>query len=98
MSSFTDLQKLREILLDIKVELISAYRSNNSYDELVVVATILNDVHLDAVVHRLKSQVPGLKKGDHQGWACFHCKDIVVHLMTDDARRYYQIDEMYLEV
>lgn len=98
MSTLKDQQKLREILLDVKVELINTYRSNNSYDESVVVATILNDVHLTAAVHRLKSEIPKLKKGDHQGWACFHFKDIVVHLMTDDARRYYRIDEMYLEV
>ena len=43
--------------------------------------------------HRLPTH--GVPRHDRSGWVVIDCGEVIVHLMNDEQREYYQLDELY---
>ncbi len=72
-------------------------------DHMVVLSTN-NTVHIDAILAGLKSALKGISKQDlpqrisgtsESGWVIFDLGFCIFHIMTQELRTYYHIDELF---
>lgn len=100
-----NLKLIYNVLDDKKGEDIVIYDIKNvsSIADFMVICTCTSEVHLEAVADELlfvmkheKDLLPiavdGLGKSR---WVCIDFGDVIIHLMTDDARKFYDLESIW---
>ncbi len=98
-------------LSDISCENVQAYYVGEIYDyvDFCIIATVRSEVHKRGVVDRLaqffsqkflhsyaqRCSVKTKTQKSEQGWLLIDLYDIVIHLMNDDTRNFYELEKMW---
>lgn len=75
--------------------------AENSYTDLVVIATTYNERQTRAVADGIQShlrnnhQVRSIGREDAPGWVLLDYGDVVVHVFHEDTRAIYNLDELW---
>lgn len=85
------------VLLDI--------RANSSWADYMIIATVSSHVqarglekYLQESIHQSGRELHrNSQRSDQENWHLFDCGDMVVNLMTAEAREYYQLEELWFE-
>lgn len=80
-------------------------RKKCSWTDYFVVATITSTGHLKGLTRELWNFLVSLnihplnrhKTPDISGWELIDCGNIVIHLMSEELRKYYSIEELFIE-
>jgi ribosome-associated protein len=75
----------------------------SSWTRYFIIATVMSSGHLRGLVKELRAFLTDQsveiyhkhKQLDDNGWELLDCGDIVVHLMSEDKRRFYELDKLW---
>ena len=73
----------------------------SSLTDFMVIASGTSDRHINAmserVIERLKKDVSGMKIEGQSGgdWLLVDAGDVIVHLMSSDARKFYDLESLW---
>ena len=92
---FTEMKVLSPVLLDLE-----AYRT---YCDYMVVATGTSNRHLAATSDRLREEIKrttgqlplSIEGGRDAQWLLMDYGDVVIHLLTEEARTFYDLEGMW---
>ena len=95
--------KIIATLEDIKaVNPVAIYvKKISSLTDFMVIASGTSDRHINAmserVIERLKKDVSGMKIEGQSGgdWLLVDAGDVIVHLMSSDAREFYDLESLW---
>lgn len=73
-----------------------------SITDYFIIATVLNPVQAEAVIdaveetaEKLGLQVIGTSGNKESSWILIDCGDVVVHLFSEEGRKYYRLDSLW---
>ena len=74
-----------------------------SWTECFIIATVSSVGHLRGVVHQIWDEINALsltvvnrhKAPDTSGWELIDCGDIVIHLMSQELREFYNLEKLW---
>ena len=74
-----------------------------SWTGYFIISTCSSNAHLRGVVDQIRQNVHDLdynikqnrKNPGGQGWVLMDCGDFVIHLMTEEAREFYNLEERW---
>ncbi len=97
------IKKIIQTLEDLKVKDLVAYdfeQTSPFYDYFVVATT--NPRQSDAAITHLKHAL-GIEEINHVegrggAWVLIDCQEVIVHLFTEEERRYYGFDQRLLGI
>ncbi len=103
------MKKLKSIinaLEDLKIEdiLVFDMRDVNPFFDYFVLSTASNNRQMQAAMRDIKQvlstqdNVVNKKEGSDSGWALFDAGDIIVNIFTKEAREYYNLEKMWLDI
>lgn len=99
------LEKIEKILVEKKSENIEIIdlTSKNYIVDYVVIATTLNSKHAFALLNYLKTELKPdgeefLRVDDDDNWTIIDLGDIFIHLMSEEHREKYTIEEFLSEL
>ena len=83
--------KLKAYLEDHKCTdvLVIDMENECSWTDAFVIGTVSSVGHLRGVVHQLWGELNDL------GWELIDCGDIVIHLMSDELRSFYNLEKLW---
>ena len=93
---------VRELLSQKKAYDIELVEMNSEYFvDKVLIATTLGDRHTVALIDHIKKElkfykIQNIEEGDK--WSVIDFGDVLVHLMTEDYRKIYKIEEFLIEL
>lgn len=94
--SFLDEHKVRDVVvMDLTPEC--------SWTDCFVVGTVTSVAHLRGVVHQIWGLLNELqlevsnrhKSPGDDGWELIDCGDIVIHLMSEELREFYNLEKLW---
>ncbi len=80
-------------------------REQSTWTDYFLIATVTSSAHLKGLVREMRDflaekDIPMLHKhrtlGD-DGWEWVDCGDFVVHLMTEELREFYNLEELWYQ-
>ena len=99
------IQKIKELLDEKKALDIMDYdlRGSDYFVDYVIVATTMADKHGYALLDHLKTNLKPLGEeflgvDDSDDWILIDLGDILIHLMSEEYRAKYQMDEFLREI
>ena len=99
-----NLKKILHLIADKKGEDIVAFNISDvsSIADYMVIATCTSDVHLNAItdyiLYEMKQDGVLPIAVDGQGksrWVCIDFGDVIIHLMTEDTRKFYDLESIW---
>ncbi len=73
-----------------------------SFTNFFIIATCMTPLHIDNIIKRLTSycktlglQVNHIEGRSQSGWVLIDLIDIVIHLMNEEARTFYDLEDMW---
>ncbi len=102
--------ELSEFLTEMQCESVYAYCIDDSitYMDYSIIATIKSTIHSKGVIKNLPSffkeknmhthanNCPVRLKTEAQGgWILLHIQEIIIHLMSDEMRHFYELEELW---
>jgi len=81
-------------------------RGQCSWADCMIVVTATSQTHMRGIYYRLKEYLQGrddLAIRSHSGtkdenrWILVDCGDLVIHIMTGEAREYYDLEHIWFE-
>jgi ribosome-associated protein len=75
--------------------------SHTIVTDFFVVATAANKAHMAALAETVEQGDPALhhREGrDDAAWVLFDCGDVVVHLFSEEGRRFYALERLWGDV
>ena len=96
--------KIMEFLTDHKCEAVNLIELKySSVADCFILGTVNSIGHLRGVVHQLWGHLNDLglevnnrhKSPGEDGWQLIDCGDIVIHLMSEDMREFYNMENLY---
>ena len=96
--------RIMEFLTDHKCENVSLIELKySSIADCFILGTVNSIGHLRGVVHQLWGELVDLglevnnrhKTPGEDGWQLIDCGNIVIHLMSEEMREFYSIEELY---
>jgi ribosome-associated protein len=99
------IDKLLVTLEDIKASNITTINVEEltSYTDYIVIATARSSRHAEAISEHLKLENKELINGNsitgkqQSEWIVVDCKDVVIHVMTEQMREFYQLEKIWLK-
>lgn len=100
------LQVLLESSLDKKAEEPTVYHISSvvDYTDYLLVLTVRNPHHSNAVIEALSQKAKGLFpappsiEGQGTGWAILDFGEVIVHLFDEETRDYYDFDGLWMDM
>lgn len=103
------MKKLKTVITaleDIKIEDIVVFdmREVNPFFDFFILSTATNNRQMNAAIRDVKQalsrhdQSASKKEGHDSGWALFDAGDIIVNIFTKEAREYYNLEKMWLDI
>ncbi len=103
------MDKLKTVIAaleDIKIEDIVVFdmREVNPFFDFFILSTATNKRQMNAAIRDVKNALSSLdqtgskKEGNDSGWALFDADDIIVNIFTKEAREYYNLEKMWLDI
>ena len=95
-----------KILSDKKARNVSAIKIGeiSSIADYMVIATGNNSTHVKALADELEFQLKGIGLTPHHieghrsdSWILLDYTDVIVHVFSDEAREYYNLDHLWLD-
>ena len=93
IATLKDIKAVNPIAINVK--------KISSLTDFMVIATGTSDRHINAmserVIERLKKDVSGMKIEGQSGgdWLLVDAGDVIVHLMSSDAREFYDLESLW---
>ncbi len=98
-------EKLKAYLEDHKCSDVVVIDMENecSWTDAFIIGTVSSVGHLKGVVHQLWGELNDLglevnnrhKTPGNDGWELIDCGDIVIHLMSDELRSFYNLERLW---
>ncbi len=75
----------------------------STWTSYFIIATVMSSGHLRGLVKELRTFLAGQsveiyhkhKQLDDNGWELLDCGDIVIHLMSEEKRQFYELDKLW---
>ena len=93
IATLKDIKAVNPIAINVK--------KISSLTDFMVIASGTSDRHINAmserVIERLKKDVSGMKIEGQSGgdWLLVDAGDVIVHLMSSDAREFYDLESLW---
>lgn len=93
ITTLEDIKAVNPIAINVK--------KISSLTDFMVIASGTSDRHINAmserVIERLKKDVSGMKIEGQSGgdWLLVDAGDVIVHLMSSDAREFYDLESLW---
>ncbi|RZO96960.1 MAG: ribosome silencing factor [Gammaproteobacteria bacterium] len=93
IATLEDIKAVNPIAINVK--------KISSLTDFMVIASGTSDRHINAmserVIERLKKDVSGMKIEGQSGgdWLLVDAGDVIVHLMSSDAREFYDLESLW---
>ncbi|MFN7172308.1 MAG: ribosome silencing factor [Fimbriimonadaceae bacterium] len=103
MTTEQKLDSIRELLDEMKAEQIETLDVSNKtvLADYFVICTALNDRHVSAISDKVSQAMRDRKskpyrvEGDKTGWVLQDFGDIVLHIMRDEERQFYDLESLW---
>ena len=97
------LEQIKEVLQDLKAVDVMHFQAQDEFSEAeeLIIATARSTTHLKATANNVKIEAKriGLRvigyEGLDTGWAIVDMDFIVVHIMLQDSRDFYNLDKLF---
>ncbi|MCK4541900.1 MAG: ribosome silencing factor [Spirochaetales bacterium] len=100
-----DVLQIGKFLEDHKARDVSVIdiRSTSSWASYFIIATVSSQTHVKGLQRHLKGYLDDLKqdiihrhkKIEEGGWTLIDCGEIVIHLMEEEVRKFYDLESLW---
>ena len=88
-----------------RIDVYGPFPDNHAFQFSLVISA-LNDRHASSLVRKLRSDLKErqirpaspVAKRDESGWIIIDCINIIIHIISEELRQYYELDEWYKEL
>lgn len=99
----TRIQTITQLLDEKKAEQIEVFKMNDYFVDVVIIATTMGEKHALSLIDELKTVLKPLNEEflniqSSQDWSVIDLGDILIHLLSEDYRARYKIEELLEEL
>lgn len=99
----TRIQTITKLLDEKKAEQIEVFKMNDYFVDVVIIATTMGEKHAISLIDELKMALKPLNEEflniqSSQDWSVIDLGDILIHLLSEDYRARYKIEELLEEL
>lgn len=99
----TRIQTITQLLDEKKAEQIEVFKMNDYFVDVVIIATTMGEKHAISLIDELKMALKPLNEEflniqSSQDWSVIDLGDILIHLLSEDYRAKYKIEELLEEL
>lgn len=106
MTSTEKAERIREVADDMKAERIETLdvRAKTSVADYFVVCSGNSDRHVQSIADRVSEELskartkPLRVEGDRSGWVLQDYGDVVLHVMREEQRQFYDLEQLWSSV
>lgn len=103
MNSTEKTEKIREAADDMKAERIETLdvRAKTSVADFFIVCSGTSDRHVQSIADRVSEQMAVLRakpvrvEGDRSGWVLQDYGDVILHVMREEQRQFYDLEQLW---
>lgn len=97
------IQTITQILDEKKAEQIEVFTMNDYFVDVVIIATIMGEKHALSLIDELKIALKPLNEEflniqSSPDWSVIDLGDMIIHLLSEDYRAKYKIEELLEEL
>jgi ribosome-associated protein len=75
----------------------------SNFTDIFIITTVTSNAHLKGMLKHLRSYFLShniepyhrQKKVDDNGWVLLDCGDMIIHLMTEEIRTFYELEKLW---
>lgn len=99
----TRIQTITQLLDEKKADQIEVFKMNDYFVDVVIIATTMGEKHAISLIDELKMALKPLNEEflniqSSQDWSVIDLGDVLIHLLSEDYRARYKIEELLEEL